>query len=218
MKSPRRRLVAWAALIGAISALGFAGRFSGQRPPSDAVFRWDTFGNEAVLYAIVLAIVLAIARGLARRDAFALRPPCSWAAAARVVVGVLIVLYVVAGALDRVLHAGREQGLTTSHWEPRHAAAFAANYAVLGLLGPAVEELTFRGLGFRLLERFGSWTAIILVGIAFGLWHGLVFAFPILALVGAGLAYVRWRTGSLYPCIVLHALFNTLALVGPFVA
>jgi hypothetical protein len=99
------------------------------------------------------------------------------------------------------------------NWEPNHAGAFVANFIVIGMLAPIVEELTFRGLGYRLLEPFGRWTAIILVGLAFGLAHGLVDALPILAFFGAGLAYLRSRTGSVYPSILVHATFNSIVLI-----
>ena len=73
-------------------------------------------------------------------------------------------------------------------------------------------SLTFRGLGYSLLVRFGRWTAIVLVGIAFGLAHGLVQAFPFLAALGAGLAYLRSRIDSVYPGMIVHGAFNAIAL------
>jgi len=62
------------------------------------------------------------------------------------------------------------------------------------------------------LVRFGRWTAIVLVGIAFALAHGLVEAFPFLAAFGAGLAYLRSKVNSVYPGMVVHGLFNAVAL------
>ena len=105
---------------------------------------------------------------------------------------------------------GEEQGLTPDDWDGSRAFAFAGNLAVVGIAAPVVEELLFRGLGFSLLERYGRWPAILAIGIAFALWHGLVLALPLLFAFGAGLAYMRSRTGSVYPGIVFHALFNAL--------
>jgi len=90
----------------------------------------------------------------------------------------LIVVYSVIAAVDPLLHGGREQGLTPSGWEPRHAAAYAVNFVVIAAVAPFVEELLFRGLGYSLLERFGRWQTILIVGVAFGLYHGLVQALP----------------------------------------
>ena len=107
----------------------------------------------------------------------------------------------------------RSSGFSVRGWRPERATQFAANFVVFSLVGPTVEELTFRGLGYSLLERFGRPTAIVVVAIAFGLAHGLVIGFPILAAFGGALAYLRARTGSLFPGILLHASFNLIALL-----
>jgi membrane protease YdiL (CAAX protease family) len=83
---------------------------------------------------------------------------------------------------------------------------------VIAAVAPFVEELTFRGLGYSLLVPFGRWFAIIVVGLSFGLAHGLVQAFPFLAAFGAGLAYLRSRADSVYPGMIVHGLFNATAL------
>jgi membrane protease YdiL (CAAX protease family) len=53
----------------------------------------------------------------------------------------------------------------------------------------------------------------VVVGIMFGLWHGLVEALPVLIIFGLGLAYLRSRTNSIYPGMILHATFNGAALI-----
>jgi membrane protease YdiL (CAAX protease family) len=80
------------------------------------------------------------------------------------------------------------------------------------VIAPVVEELTFRGVGQSLLRFAGRWPSILLVGVAFGLWHGLVQALLILIPFGIGLAYLRDRTRSVIPGMVVHALFNGAAL------
>ena len=114
---------------------------------------------------------------------------------------------------DPLLHGGREQGLTPSGWQSSHAAAFAVNLFAFAIIGPIAEELTFRGLGFFLLEPYGQTVAIIVIGIMFGLWHGLVEALPVLIVFGTGLAFLRSRTRSIYPGMILHATFNGAALL-----
>jgi membrane protease YdiL (CAAX protease family) len=207
------RLVAWATVIGILAALGYIGRFAGGKLPKDPLYRWDEFVGGLVQFVILLGLILLFARGLSKREAFALRRPSSWRRAVGIMLGIAVIVVVASAALEPVLHPDKEQGLAPTRWEPAHAAAFAANFVVVALLAPVVEELTFRGLGFTLLERFGRWAAILLVGIAFGLAHGLVEALPLLVLFGAGLAYLRSRTGSVYPGIVVHVLYNGLVLL-----
>lgn len=206
------KLVAWLSLVGVLAFLGYVERFAGGKPPKDVVYKFSTAVSELALFAVVLVVVLLIARGLPKRETFALRAPRSWGLAAGLGLGVFASIWIVSAILDPILHPGREQGLTPPTWEPAHAAAFAANVLALAVVGPIVEELTFRGLGYSLLARYGRWVAILGVGLTFALWHGLIDAFPVLFVFGAGLAYLRSRTGSIYPGMVLHALFNGVAL------
>ena len=65
---------------------------------------------------------------------------------------------------------------------------------------------------FSLLLPFGSVAAVLLTSLAFGLAHGLVGALPVLFAFGVGLAYIRLRQNSVVPGMVLHGLFNAIAL------
>lgn len=207
------RLVAWATIVGLLATLAYAGRYAGGEQPKEPLYRWDQFAGGLVQFLVLLGLVLLVAVGLPKREAFALRRPRSWRRAAMIGAGVAVAILVVSAALDPILHPGKEQDLAPHGWEPRHAAAFAANFVVVALVAPIVEELTFRGLGFTLLERFGRWPAILLVGVAFGLAHGLVDALPPLIVFGACLAYLRSRTTSVYPGMILHASYNSLVLL-----
>lgn len=89
----------------------------------------------------------------------------------------------------------------------------------LGLLLLAVapgiaEELFFRGYVQRQMERrMGIIWAIVITGTLFGLYHmRLTQALP-LSVLGIYLCYLTWRTGSLWPAIVVHFLNNALAVV-----
>ena len=179
------KLIGWLSLVGVVSAIGFAQRFAGGRPPRNALFHYSTAAAELVTFAVILAVVLWIAKGPGLRELLALRRPRSWRRALWMAVSVLLLVYALNAALNPLLHPGREQGLTPHGWQPAHAGAFAANVFAF---------------------------AILAVGLAFGLWHGLVEALPILIAFGTGLAYMRSRTGSVYPGMLLHASFNAIAL------
>lgn len=208
------KLAGWFLLVGGVSAVSYAGRFAGGKPEKNALYHYSTAVSELILFAIILALVFFIARGLPKREAFALRRPRSWGQALGLGAGVLVVVAIANAVFNPLLHGGREQGLTPTGWEPQHAAAFALNIAAFAVIGPIAEELTFRGLGFYLLESFVGQTATILVlGIMFGLWHGLIEALPVLIVFGLCLAYVRAHTDSIYPGMILHAFFNASALI-----
>ena len=208
----RARLICWIALVGAVSALEYSARFSSTptKNTRDDVYSYSAFGNGLIFYGLIFGVVLAIA--FDRADLFAIRRPAR--RAAQLAAGVLIATYVwelVVVALP-IRDPGKEQGLTPTHWEPSHAGAFAANVVLLTIVAPVIEELTFRGVGQSLLRFTGRWPSILLVGVAFGLWHGLVQALLILIPFGIGLAYLRDRSRSVIPGMVVHALFNGAAL------
>lgn len=209
-----RRLAGWLAFVFVLAALNYAGRYGagGGEMPDDALFLWSTAIGGMVQFAINVGILLLIARGLDRRWAFALRQPPSWGRALGIAALVFLAVYALAGALSPFLDPGGEQGLLPNGWKSGRAAPFVANFVIVALVAPVTEELTFRGLGYTLLEPFGRWQAIGLTALLFGLAHGLIEGLPVLVLFGAGLALLRARTGSIYPGIVLHALFNSSAL------
>ncbi|MGB9186061.1 MAG: type II CAAX endopeptidase family protein [Solirubrobacteraceae bacterium] len=103
------------------------------------------------------------------------------------------------------------------------AALIAASVFVC-VIAPVAEEFFFRGFIFAALRRLpvsvagrdlGPWVAAVLTGILFGLAHlgsaGPQYLVP-LGFLGFVLCIMRWRTGSLYPCMALHSANNALAL------
>ena len=206
-----RRLFAWSGLVLVLTTLGYAARASDGEPPRDALYRYDSFVAGLVQYALILLVVLAIARG--HEGLLALRRPSSWKRVLGYSALVLVVTYAAAAAVESFADPGREQGLLPDGWDSSRALPFALNFALVAAVAPVAEELAFRGLGYSLLARYGRVLAIVAVGLAFGLVHGLLEALPILAVFGAGLALLRERTGSVLPSIGVHALFNAVALV-----
>ncbi|HWB21991.1 MAG TPA: type II CAAX endopeptidase family protein [Gaiellaceae bacterium] len=212
----RGRLVGWSSLVIGLIALQYASRLGGGKPPRDILYKYSTAASSAVVYGILLALVLWIAGS--RTDLLMLRRPASWPRALGLAVLLLIGVFIAIALLDPILHGAREQGLTPKSWEPSHKWEYAANFVVIAIVAPIVEELTFRGLGFSLLERFGTWTAIVAIGITFALAHGLFEAFPELALFGCALAWLRWKTKSVYPGMLLHGTFNSISLIAAVTA
>jgi uncharacterized protein len=207
-----RRLALWLLLVGLLIAVDYGARFTSGKPEPDVLYKWSTAIGALIQDGVILFVVLAIAGFSARL--LALRAPRIRWTLARTIVAALVAIYAFEILYSHLVNVGNEQGLTPDHWEPAHAAAYIANAIVICTWVPFVEELTYRGLGFSLLVRFGRWPAIIVVGVLFGLAHGLVESFPVLAAFGCALAWIRARTDSVYPGMVLHSLFNLIALVA----
>jgi CAAX protease family protein len=205
------KLTAWVILVSVLSLLGYAGRAAGGKPPADAAYLYSTAASGFVQYAIILLVVVAIARP--DWSLFALRRPRGWGRTLTAAALVFGAVYLTSAIVSAFGNPGREQGLTPQHWDSSRAVPFAVNFVVFVAVAPIVEELTFRGLGYSLLEPLGRLAAILWVGVAFGLAHGLLEGLPILIVFGCGLAYLRERSDSVYPGMAVHATFNAIALI-----
>lgn len=88
---------------------------------------------------------------------------------------------------------------------------------VVGIVGPVVEELLYRGIVFKLLQRArGTWVASVFVTIAFALAHLQPRAFVPLLLVSAVLTFLRARTETIWASVAGHVAFNCSTLIGLF--
>jgi uncharacterized protein len=109
-------------------------------------------------------------------------------------------------------------GISTS------TAALVGAALFVCVIAPICEEFFFRGFIFGALRKWhikvhgrqiGTWVAAVETGILFGLAHtGSAAAQYLLPLgfLGFVLCIVRWKTRSLYPCMALHSVNNSIAL------
>lgn len=100
-------------------------------------------------------------------------------------------------------------------------SAFLGLVLSVGVGAPLVEELFFRGLLLRSLQRrFASVPAVGLSAVVFGIPHysttlpleSVVLVMISITVFGAVLATLAVRTGRLGPSIVAHAVFNLFTL------
>ena len=201
------KVVAWLVFVGALALLSYGARLGGgDDTPDDAAYHYSSSVAALVQYGLMLGILLLIARGCPCARLFALRRPRSWKRALGLAALALLSIYVASFVYEQVLSLLRQlEPVRRTGARPRTGGsraaggAFIAFFLVVTLVAPAVEELTFRGLGVSLLEPWGSAMAILVTGILFGAAHGLIVALPILAFFGIALAWLRVRTNSVYP-------------------
>jgi membrane protease YdiL (CAAX protease family) len=100
-------------------------------------------------------------------------------------------------------------------WLAAPLLASILRVAAVGLLGPIAEELIFRGWFFGVVQkRAGAVAAILLTAAGWSVLHyayGLMVVGVILV-DGLLLGLARWRTGSVYPPIVMHIVYNLYAI------
>ncbi|HKH17111.1 MAG TPA: CPBP family glutamic-type intramembrane protease [Solirubrobacteraceae bacterium] len=139
-----------------------------------------------------------------------LRPAIGWTVLAWVGFFAFVMVWSLALGIDENDDLPEELGVDGS------TAALVAVSLLVCVLAPIAEELFFRGFCFTALRRtLGMLPAAGLTGIIFGAIHlggtEIEFIAPLMVF-GFILCLLYVWTGSLLPCIVLHALNNALAL------
>jgi hypothetical protein len=136
-------------------------------------------------------------------------PAAGWVAATYLAFLVFSAVFVTVFGVDAEEDLPQDLGVEDSD------VALVASALLICVMAPVAEEFLFRGFMFPALRRWrGTWPAAIIVGSLFGLIHvaGSPLEFiPLLMFFGIALCLLYARTKSLYPCIALHALNNSVA-------
>lgn len=88
---------------------------------------------------------------------------------------------------------------------------------VIGLTGailtPFGEEALFRAVVANGLNRYGPWAGVVASAAIFALAHGVNVIFPLAFVVGVLTAILFRQTGSIWPGVALHIVYNSLNLL-----
>jgi membrane protease YdiL (CAAX protease family) len=100
-------------------------------------------------------------------------------------------------------------------WIAAPLLASALRVLAVAFLGPAAEELVFRGWFYGLLKpRIGTAATIALTVLSWALLHWS-YSWPVIFIIavdGLLLGLARWQSGSVYPPVVMHMLYNLYAV------
>lgn len=90
-------------------------------------------------------------------------------------------------------------------------------YFVILVMAPAVlEEFCLRGVVCGRLAKYNRWVAVIFSATLFSLMHMTVSQIPFAFLAGLLLGYVYLRTGSVWSCVIIHAVNNGFAYISEY--
>jgi len=162
--------------------------------------------------AMVLIVTFWCLFGLSRlREPLRIVPPVKWfGIAALCAVPTFLIAHVTVSALERFIAEPAHQ-----YMDPYRSAGFGFGLAVLMVcVQPAVfEELAFRGfIQGSLLHVLSAREAILVSAGMFAILHLSIPSIPHLFLIGAVLGWLRVRTGSLYPGMIMHFTHNFLVI------
>jgi uncharacterized protein len=170
--------------------------------------------------AFVLAAVYCAHIGgrIVRAWQFGLRPPgAGWRSATGMIVGLLAAFLVLSIAWSAVFNPGKEK-LLEQLGANEATSLLLLSAGLTCVIAPICEEFLFRGYIFTALRGWrGTWPAAVITGLVFGGVHaGSAPALDLVPLAGLGfgLCLLYRCSGSLYPCIVVHSLNNSIAFAA----
>lgn len=184
-----------------------------QIPDAQAAFR-GIIGNAANGVAGVVAFLAAVALRIRNLRAFGFR------ATSRKWLLVAVAAGIAGFGLSFVVEAVYFSFVTEVNTQADFQAA--ARGGVLSLLAllitgalftPVGEELVFRGVIANALIRHGIWIAVIGSAAIFGIVHGLSVITLLAFMIGIVTGFLFYRTRSLWPCFVVHIVYNGLHLL-----
>ena len=102
-----------------------------------------------------------------------------------------------------------------------YASAYAGGPAVWALaflagavLTPLGEELLFRGVLANWLLRYGGWIAVPVSAAVFAVSHGITYILPVAFVVGVVTALLFRATASIWPGVIVHAIYNGYVILA----
>ena len=93
-----------------------------------------------------------------------------------------------------------------------------AMFVLTGIVIPFAEEAFFRGVIYRYLRRWGVVVATLVSALVFAVAHLNLLVGLVAFFLGIGTAVVYERSKSLTAAFVVHAVFNTLAVLLLYIA
>lgn len=91
---------------------------------------------------------------------------------------------------------------------------FVIVFITVGILGPIIEEIIFRGLVLSELRKVTHNTsAVIIQGVLFGIYHLNPLQAMYASVIGIVLGYVMLRYKTLWAPILVHIFFNSLNIL-----
>jgi membrane protease YdiL (CAAX protease family) len=211
----------WVGVLGVFLALGtgvvmgIPAAIVGNKPNGDLT----TFGNVGVQLATAIGFLLVPMAIAAQRGAATMREvlrrlglrrfkpslALKWTAAA-------IGAYLLFAFLYSALVVVPEQEDIAAGFGP-----VPVQILLIVIAAPISEEICIRGMLYGgLRERLPRLAAALIAGLIFGGLHALtgVTAVPPLIFFGFVLCLLYEKTGSIWPCILLHMLNNSVALLA----
>ncbi|MCO8308200.1 CPBP family intramembrane glutamic endopeptidase, partial [Streptomyces sp. RKCA744] len=82
-----------------------------------------------------------------------------------------------------------------------------------GILTPIGEEFLFRGVLANFLLRWAPWAAVTVSAAVFAVAHGINSVMPLAFVIGIATGLLLWSSGSIWPAVAVHMVYNSAGLI-----
>jgi uncharacterized protein len=175
-------------------------------------------GQNAVLLTIIWLVAI-VYRGTSLRQLGFVPASASWY---RRVVPVAIFLQIIVILTNVLISIGLGKPFENPQIplimpDARDWSAMIGMFIATAIVAPVVEELTLRSVLYGWLRKHLSPViAGIISAAAFAALHGSLVLLPGTFLVGLTLAWTYERSGSIFPCMLVHGCFNAISTLLVF--
>lgn len=185
----------------------------------------ELFAGGLIYTLVVIVVILPVlvrrrwpyVRQLLGLRRFSLRKSIGWALSAWLLY--MLVTIIVAALSRNLPWIDHTQQQDVGFQDISQPLEYVFAFFALVILPPIAEELLFRGYLFgRLRERFGFVFTTLFVSIVFGFVHLQWNVGIDVAILSIFLCYLREKSGSIWPSVLLHAFKNGIAYFLLFIA
>jgi len=129
--------------------------------------------------------------------------------------GLSIAAAYIAYAMEFVFQLFGVSGMPVETAAPENMTGFILQFVQICVLPPIVEEFCFRGVLFKhISDTAGYKFAIFATAALFAIAHASPLTLPLAFLFGILAAFVRAKSGSLWPCVFAHFAVNLTAYLS----
>jgi uncharacterized protein len=201
--------------VGSVLASGLVRSLDGALSAQDRA-SVEALAAQLVFYGVAIAVTLLVITGrrhVAVAELGWRRPSLNWVLAAvpLAIVG-LGVAAILTGIAESLLHGPQNQQCIAVRQQYGHSVLLAL--PVVCVAAPIVEETVFRGVIYRWLRGVLPLNVAMLAsGAIFAAAHAITLLFLPLLGFGVLLAWIYERSRSLWPGVLVHALFNLVGII-----
>lgn len=173
---------------------------------------WGVFGSQMILLGVPLLVVWYTKKDMKQTYGLQKTKAAGYVGGFFQIIGMFCIMLVVSTLMIKLFPNSASN--ITNVFSELMDGSLVESLLVIAVTPAICEELLFRGVMFQSMKkRYRISTAIILVGVIFGLYHMSLVKFIPTGLLGAVLCYTAYKTGSIYPAMMMHFVNNALSVV-----